>query len=180
MRSGSEVSAATRTADATVLRPLHWTDLPAVLELEERAFPADAWPASSWWAELAARPARQYVVITGDPSSDGALLGYAGVRWDGEVADVMTVAVAPEARGAGLGRRLMDELLRISEQWGAARVLLEVRSDNPAAIELYRSLGFDQIHRRPGYYRAGADTPAADAIVMSSEAGRLGAPEGDR
>ena len=53
-----------------------------------------------------------------------------------------------------------DELLKFAD--GGA-VFLEVRTDNEAAIALYRSMGFDQIGRRPGYYNG------ADAYTMGSK-----------
>ena len=90
------------------------------------------------------------------------MLGYAGLDHGGDVADVMTIAVAPSARGRGLGRRLLDELETRARAGRAASVMLEVRADNPVAQGLYRSLGFAELGVRPGYYQP----EGIDAIVM--------------
>ncbi|WP_371814271.1 hypothetical protein [Phycicoccus sp. HDW14] len=83
----------------TVLRDARWTDLRTLAALEAELFPDDAWAEASWWAELAARPRRDYVVA----ADAGVLQGYGGLDHGGEVSDVMTVAVAPAARASGSG-----------------------------------------------------------------------------
>jgi ribosomal-protein-alanine N-acetyltransferase len=50
---------------------------------------------------------------------------------------------------------------------GAERVFLEVRPSNPVAQNLYRSIGFTEIGRRPRYYPAREGRE--DAIVMELE-----------
>lgn len=92
-----------------MLRELAWGDLPRLAELELEAFAQDAWTEATWWSELAGRPRREYVVW--DDPDRGGVVGYAGLDHGGDVADVMTIAVAPAARGLGLGRRLLHELV---------------------------------------------------------------------
>ena len=58
----------------------------------------------------------------------------------------------------------MDHLVRRARQEGAEALLLEVRSDNVAALALYRRLGFTELTVRRGYYR-GPDGPV-DAHVL--------------
>ena len=100
----------------------------------------------------------------GAPVDDGtaldpSLLGYAGLLAPkgGGQGDVQTIAVAPAARGMGLGRGLMHALITESRRRGLAELFLEVRADNPIARSLYRSLGFEEIGLRPRYYRHGID-----------------------
>lgn len=90
---------------------------------------------------------------------DPALLGYAGLLAPkgGDQGDVQTIAVAPAARGLGLGRGLMHALITEARRRGIAQLFLEVRADNPIARALYRSLGFEEIGVRPRYYRHGID-----------------------
>jgi [ribosomal protein S18]-alanine N-acetyltransferase len=145
-------------APTPALRELRWTDIPQLLELEAALFPHDAWSAPTWWAELAGRPRREYVVL-----DDGAgILGYAGLDHGGDVCDVMTVAVAPRAQGLGLGRRLLDELEVRAAARGAASVMLEVRADNEPARRLYERVGYAVVATRRRYYQPGD----VDALVM--------------
>ncbi|HYN66882.1 MAG TPA: ribosomal protein S18-alanine N-acetyltransferase [Ornithinibacter sp.] len=139
-------------------REAYWGDVPALAELEVDLFAHDAWSEPTWWAELAGRPRRDYVVLT---DAEG-LLGYAGLDHGGEVSDVMTVAVAARARGRGLGRLLVDELERRAADRGASHVLLEVRADNTAAIGLYERTGFTLLSTRRRYYQPGD----IDALIM--------------
>lgn len=147
------------TTTATTMRDLHWTDIEPVTALERELFPDDAWTPASLWSELAARPRRSYVV---EEDAEGAVVGYAGVDLGGEVADVMTMAVAPRAQGCGLGRRLLEELVTRAQADHAAYLMLEVRADNEAARKLYDSRGFELMTVRRRYYQPGD----VDAHVM--------------
>ncbi|WP_406832108.1 ribosomal protein S18-alanine N-acetyltransferase [Pedococcus sp. KACC 23699] len=140
------------------MRDLRWTDLPELSLLEADLFPDDAWAQETWWAELAARPRRSYVV----EEQDGRVAGYAGVDLGGDVADVMTMAVAPAAQGRGLGRRLLDELVARAAADHAAYLMLEVREDNGPARRLYETRGFELLTVRRRYYQPGD----VDAHVM--------------
>ena len=53
-----------------VLREARWTDVGALAALEGDLFPHDAWAETTWWAELAGRPRRDYVVIDGAVTCD--------------------------------------------------------------------------------------------------------------
>ena len=148
---------------APPLRELEWSDLETLAALEVTLFRDDAWSARTWWAELAQRPRRDYVVAV----DDGQIVGYGGIDVSGDVADLMTIATVPEAQGHGLGRRLLDELVRRAERGGAEALLLEVRADNEAAKRLYASSGFEVISVRRRYYQPGA----IDALVMRKHIG---------
>lgn len=155
----------TATGSHTVLRETRWSDIPTLAELETELFGAHAWSAPSWWAELAARPRRAYVtasvaasVTASVAAAPERVLGYAGVDRGGAVADVMTIAVAPAARGTGLGRALLHRLYELAAP--AEALLLEVRADNAAARGLYESEGFEVLTVRRRYYGD------VDALVM--------------
>lgn len=141
--------------------------------LEQQIFPADAWSQATMWAELACRPRRAYLVAEGHPGGgvdgDGRLLGYAGLDLAGDVADVMTVAVDPRARGRGLGATLLEGLHARARDAGARSVMLEVRADNTSALGLYRTRGYEVVRTRVGYYRDPAGGPAQDALIMRKE-----------
>jgi ribosomal-protein-alanine N-acetyltransferase len=146
------------TPNALTLREMTWRDIPVLVELERELFAGDSWSEQSWWAELAGRPRRSYVV----GEQGGALVGYAGVDRGGEIADVMTIAVAPPAQGKGLGAVLLDWLIGEARRGGAEHLMLEVRADNVAAQRLYTKAGFVMTSVRRRYYQP-ADV---DAQIM--------------
>lgn len=149
----------------SVLREMTWRDIPRLAALEAEIFADDAWSEATWWSELAGRPRRDYVVLEGDGcggDGEGGIEAYAGLDHGGDVADVMTVAVAPRSRGRGVGDRLVETLLERAVARGAVAALLEVRADNAAALGLYRRHGFEEISVRRRYYQPGD----VDAVVM--------------
>lgn len=148
----------TAPAHPITARPLSWTDIPRLRELEQALFPDDAWTEETWWAELALRPRRDYLVVTREEE----ILGYAGLDLGGEVADLMTIAIAPQTQGTGLGARLLDLVLERAGEAGAAYLMLEVRDDNAAAKALYARAGFKTLTIRRRYYQPGD----VDALVM--------------
>jgi ribosomal-protein-alanine N-acetyltransferase len=66
--------------------------------------------------------------------------------------ELLLIAVMPELRGIGLGKRLIDNLFAAARARGSQRIFLEMRRGNPA-IHLYRKVGFEPIGERPNYYR---------------------------
>lgn len=137
-------------------------DLDAVMALEHAAFPASAWERATMRAEIASEWGRYIIAVDGE----GAALGYAGLRAVGVEGDVQTIAVAEAARGRGIGRALLAELLAEAERRGVRELFLEVRADNAAARALYESVGFREIGVRPRYYQP----EDVDAVVMKRDA----------
>ena len=82
-------------------------------------------------------------------------------------AHVLNVCITPERQGRGYGRHLLRALVKLAGDHGAARIFLEVRPSNPAAIALYHEEGFNEIGRRPRYYPS--KDGREDALVMAME-----------
>ncbi|MBT2485061.1 MULTISPECIES: ribosomal protein S18-alanine N-acetyltransferase [unclassified Microbacterium] len=141
------------------LRAATPADLEAIMVIERRSFPTDAWSEEAMAAELAS-PHGRYLV----DEQDGAIVGYGGVRalQGSPDADIQTIALVAEQRGRGRGRTLLRALLDAAAERGAREVFLEVRADNPTAEGLYAAEGFEEIGRRPRYYQP----DDVDAIVM--------------
>lgn len=134
------------------LRAARAADLPALLALEQ-TFPGDRMSARQFRHHLASPRARWVVCAEG-----GRLLGYALVllRRDTPRARLYSIAVAPEARGCGLGRRLLAAAERAAAAAGATGMSLEVRQDNRRANALYEAAGYRRTAALPAYYEDGA------------------------
>ena len=153
----------TQVTHEPALRRMRWWDIEAVHALEVALFP-DPWSVETFWSELAHVPESRHYLVAERGSSEGAaeVVGYAGLVVRGNQADVQTLAVAADAQGHGLGRRLLDALLDEARRRDATEVLLEVRAENAAAQALYRGAGFERIAIRRGYYQPGG----TDALVL--------------
>ena len=81
-------------------------------------------------------------------------------------AELLTLAVAPEARRRGLARKLVSRFLYQARLRGAEAAFLEVSAENAAAIALYESAGFSRSGLRRNYYRT-AEGQRIDALVMT-------------
>lgn len=86
-------------------------------------------------------------------------------------AELLTLAVAPDARQRGIGRRLLDAFEARAQARGAARAILEVGAGNRAARALYARAGYRQAGCRPGYYRH-PDGRAEDALLLEKRLAR--------
>ncbi|MFD2026491.1 ribosomal protein S18-alanine N-acetyltransferase [Promicromonospora aerolata] len=162
------------------LRPLRNADFDRVLELERQLFGRGAWTYGMLADELAGL-GRWYIVAEPerlDRAGDQPIVGYAGLWFDGDVTQVMTIGVDPAAQRHGVGRQLLAALIERSRKVKAEAVLLEVRVDNAPAIAMYREFGFEVLGVRKRYYQpenmdaftmrldlAAAADPVADAPV---------------
>lgn len=152
--------------ETITLRPATPDDVPAIMAIETPVFGGEAWSTDAMARDVGDKNCFYLVAeaqtdaLGGEPT----IIGYAGLlapRGSGD-GDIQTIAVLPEFRSLGLGRRLMLALLEEADARKAHRVFLEVRADNPHAITLYASLGFEEIAVRPGYYQP----EGVDAVIM--------------
>lgn len=140
-----------------MIRPMTAADVPSVAALEKLCF-SDPWSASSIASELD-NPLSLWLVW----EEDGTAAAYLGVQRVPPQADVMNVAVSPALRRRGIARALFAELERRLPE--IDELFLEVRASNSGAIALYRTLGFEQVGRRPNYYL----DPREDALILRKE-----------
>lgn len=94
---------------------------------------------------------------------DGALLLGRVVL---DEAELLTLAVAPETRRQGLGRRLLAGFVATAGARGARHGFLEVAADNGAALALYLGHGWSRAGRRRGYYTR-PDAAPVDALTLT-------------
>jgi len=98
-------------------------------------------------------------------TADHAPAGFCLFRTIAGEAELLLLAVQPEQRRQGVGRRLLDEFVRAARASGASQLHLEVRANNPA-IDMYRAAGFAPVGRRSNYYN-GDDGARFDAITLA-------------
>ena len=154
---------------AVTLRRAVNADLPAVVEIERRSF-SDPWSTASFRSALDA----EGVLFDVAQSAAGEVLGYV-VAWCAvDEAELANLAVAAEARGAGVGKALLDAALKYAAERGCVCMFLEVRESIAAARSIYVSRGFEEVGRRRRYYRE----PVEDALIMRA-AMRDGGDRGD-
>ena len=111
-------------------------------------------------AEIADLAASPLTFVSGD------VAGFVMGRVIADEAELLTSAVAPEARRRGRGAALLAEFEATARARGAATAFLEVAADNAAALALYLGAGWQRAGRRRGYYRRPEGTPV-DAEILS-------------
>lgn len=136
------------------VRRLAYSDLPGVISIERRSFPAP-WSLAMFVLELS-KPSGICLAATRDDELAGYLVCS---RYD-RVWHLMNVAVAPERRRQGIATRLIERL--VEEGGGRLPFTLEVRVSNRDAISMYERLGFRSAGVRPRYYQDNGE----DALIM--------------
>jgi [ribosomal protein S18]-alanine N-acetyltransferase len=136
------------------VRQLAYSDLPAVVSIERRSFPAP-WSLAMFVLELSKPSGICLAATEGDE-----LLGYLVCSRYDRVWHLMNVAVAPERRRRGVATRLISRLF--AEAGDELPFTLEVRVSNRDAIAMYEKLGFRSAGVRPRYYQDNAE----DALIM--------------
>ncbi|MES9962354.1 MAG: ribosomal protein S18-alanine N-acetyltransferase [Candidatus Sedimenticola sp. 20ELBAFRAG] len=140
------------------IRPMKDSDVDAVMEVEEQAYPFP-------WTVGIFHDCLRVGYCCWVCALDERIIGYAIMSVAAGEAHILNVCVHPEMQGKGLGGRLMERFITLARERSADTIFLEVRSSNGAAIHIYDRLGFNEVGRRRGYYPA-ADG-REDAIVLA-------------
>ena len=127
-----------------------------VAALEKRCF-CDPWSENSIRSELNNSLSLWLVALDGE-----RVAGYIGSQSVQGESDMMNVAVDPAYRRQGVAEALVTQLAVQLRELGNGSLTLEVRASNEGAIALYEKLAFEQVGRRPNYYR----NPKEDARIL--------------
>jgi [ribosomal protein S18]-alanine N-acetyltransferase len=141
---------------AVALRDMQPVDVPTVVRIENESYSVP-WSDSTFRGLLRRRDAELVVATVNEK-----VIGYAvfwGVLDQGELGNV---AVTGSHRGAGVGDRLVAEVIRRAVDRGIREIFLEVRPSNAVARRLYERFGFTHVGRRRNYYQE----PVEDALVL--------------
>jgi ribosomal-protein-alanine N-acetyltransferase len=129
-----------------------------VARLEQVCF-SQPWTRAQLQEELSNNLARVFVAV----EDDGSVLGYGGLHYVLDEAEVTNIAVFPEARRKGAARMILDAMDSFCTAGGMAFLTLEVRVSNEAAIALYRGAGLQQVGLRKRFY----SRPTEDALLLT-------------
>ena len=157
-----------------MLRAMQASDLPAVLQVEERAYSVP-WTEGIFRDCMRVRYLCMVAEVAATPGFDARsggkdqIIGHAVMSVAAGECHVLNVCVHPDLHNRGIGRRMLRRLLALARRQEADTAFLEVRASNVAAIALYYSEGFDEVGLRRGYYPVAIDDTVnrEDAVVMA-------------
>jgi ribosomal protein S18 acetylase RimI-like enzyme len=97
------------------------------------------------------------IVVVVEDTHTRRMLGFIIVHLQGQARDryvyIVTIDVAPEARRAGVGSKLLQEAEAQAAAEGIHRIGLHVAVDNAAAIAFYERQGYERLGMKKGFYR---------------------------
>lgn len=138
-------------------RPMCEDDVEAIMSLERALYPFP-WTPGNFTDSLRAG----YSCWVYEFGS--IVVGYAVLMLAAGEAHVLNIAIGPDWQRQGLGRRLLQHLIKVSREYHADMMFLEVRPSNKGALRLYEDIGFNEMATRRGYYPA--HDGREDAILM--------------
>lgn len=138
--------------------PMTAAHVAAIAAIEHACF-SRPWSEAALADELH-NPAALFLVAVDE---NGAVVGYVGAHCVLDESAITNVAVDAAYRRQGVAAALISELSSRAATRGVARITLEVRVSNTAAIALYERLGFVRDGVRPRFY----DRPTEDAALYS-------------
>ncbi len=129
------------------IRPMHELDVPVIVAIEKAAY---QFP----WSEGIFRDCLRVGYVCRVVDVGGDMAGYGIMSVGAGEAHILNVCIHGEYRGRGYARKVLEHLLDRARASGMYEAFLEVRPSNTAAAGLYRSMGFEQVGMRRGYYQA--------------------------
>ena len=143
------------------VRPIREEDVAGICEIEKLCF-AMPWSEESILHDVKENPVACWLVLD---DGAGRVIAYAGMWFVLDEAHVCNVAVHPDCRRLGYGRRIMDALMQLAMDNSMSMMTLEVRRSNLAAQNLYHACGFLDVGYRKRYYEDNKE----DALIMYKE-----------
>ena len=140
------------------IRTMNHADLEQVMVVEKKAYPHP-------WTIGIFRDCLRVGYTAWVMTLDEKIIGYGIVMLSPGEAHILNICIDPDYQGKGLGRYLLNHLIKKSNQTDIDMLLLEVRRSNTNAQQLYLSAGFHELGIRKAYYPA--DNGREDAIILA-------------
>jgi len=121
------------------------------------------WDAAAFNGLLAHPGSTAFLARLGSPFE---MVGFIVGQLAADEAEILSLGVRADRQRHGIGRKLVEALARAVKKAEARRLFLEVGTGNAAALGLYKSLGFQEVGRRDGYYQKPSG-PAEDALTLA-------------
>ena len=139
-------------------------DIPDLADIHARCF-TRAWKASEFQSLLLDKGVACHVLRRSSFRITDKIVGFVLVRSVMDEAEILTIAVDPNFQNEGIGAHLMQDVMRKLYADRIAKLFLEVDATNSPALSLYKTLGFETVGERKGYYKTGKDK-ASLALIM--------------
>lgn len=140
-----------------IIRKMTAADIHLAAEIEKQCF-VHPWSEQSIEGELSKENSVFLMAFEGNTP-----VGYVGLSSVLDEGYMGNLAVIESYRRNGIGKALMNELIKECKTLDLAFVTLEVRASNEPAVKLYENLGFVQVGLRKNYYKE----PADDALLLT-------------
>lgn len=154
------------------LRPMHVTDLDMIMQIEPTIY-SHPWTRGNFsdslnsgyngWV-LEDKVLEDRVIEDSLQAEKNEMIGYALMMMVMDEAHLLNLSIAKHRQKEGLGRHLLEHMIRIAKRHKSANMFLEVRSSNVSAITLYENIGFCEMAIRHGYYPS--HHGREDAVLM--------------
>ena len=157
--------------DSVGFRRMRRGDLDAVMQNETRSY-AFPWTRGIF-LECLASHYHSWVMSLLDDSGEEKIIGHCVISSAAGEAHLLNVCVCRDFQGEGFGRQLVEYMIEVIRGLNASVVFLEVRPSNHVAIELYESLGFNEIGIRKNYYPAHIGQEDAKILALQLDLNQL-------
>jgi ribosomal-protein-alanine N-acetyltransferase len=125
-----------------------------IAEIEKQSF------VNPWTKEMLLDSAKNAAVKFKVLIENKTVAGYYIISTSADETEVLDIAIDPKFRKRSFGQAMLADIKKESNNKKSRVIFLEVRQNNNAAINLYKSFGFKEIGVRKKYYKN------EDALVL--------------
>ena len=143
--------------DMFLISKMQESDIDELVKIDKICF-SSPWSYNSFKAELENK--NSYFIVC---KYNNKAIGYAGLYKILDETYISNIALLPDYRKKGIGRKLLVSLINYAQNNRASFISLEVRKSNYIAINLYKSEGFVLSGLRKNFY----SSPKEDGLIMT-------------